>query len=352
MKSFKTAGDCPDFAQSAEQNGTVPFGSLTQSMPWPHILEIDPGPHVPLRERIDALFAQQRATWPMLRNGEAALAQLQKKTLTDPDGSSIVVQVNPARRQSTTAKTDAKSLAARPCFLCPENMPPEERGIAFEDLVLLPNPFPILPLHCTIPSRVHEPQKLAGRIGTFLRLAQAVGPDMAALYNGPQCGASAPDHFHFQAAASSDIPLLSQLPPDVTRSSFVAHSAFGRNMLLFAGASAEAVQGNLERALNALTELASPESGNEPMLNLLAQYKSGRYLAVLFPRAAHRPACYFATGTEQLTISPAVLEMAGVLVTTDVNHFQRVDTATAHGIFEEVSYSPARFKQLVARLAG
>src|SRR5690349_6409501 len=121
-------------------------------MSWDRILEIDPGEGVPLRQRIDLLFEQQRATSPMLRDGEAALEHLEKKTLTS-GGDSIIVQMNPARRRSTQAATDAKSVAARTCFLCPENMPPEERGVAFEDLVLMPNPFPVLPMHSTIAAR-------------------------------------------------------------------------------------------------------------------------------------------------------------------------------------------------------
>ena len=201
-------------------------------MSWNQILQIDPGPGVPLRQRIDALFAQQRETWPLLRDGEAALAGLQKKTLT-LDGESVVVQVNPARRRSTLAKTDAKAVAARACFLCPENMPAEERGMAFEDLVVMPNPFPVLPLHCTIAGREHRPQRIAGRIETLLRLAEAIGPDLAAFYNGPRCGASAPDHFHFQAARADAIPILTQLPSKAGWPSVIAHSSFGRKFLIF-----------------------------------------------------------------------------------------------------------------------
>src|SRR3954447_7397686 len=163
-------------------------------MSWERILQND-RLGKPLRQRIDDLFAQQRATWPALREGEAALEHLQRKTLAE-GGDSIVVQLNPSRSRSTLANTDTKAIAARACFLCPDNMPPEERGVAFEDLVLLPNPFPILPLHCTIADRIHRPQEIRGRLATFLHLAQEIGSDMAALYNGPRCGASAPDHFH------------------------------------------------------------------------------------------------------------------------------------------------------------
>jgi hypothetical protein len=315
-------------------------------MSWERILQIDRSGE-PLRERIDGLFAQQRDTWPMLRDGEAALAQLEKKTLVDV-GESAIVQVNPARRRSTQANTDAKAIAARPCFLCPDNMPVEERGAAFEDLVLMPNPFPILPLHCTIADRVHQPQRLRGRVATFVQLAREIGPDLAALYNGPRCGASAPDHFHLQAARASEIPILKQLPKLTDGRSIVPHTSFGRNMLIVHCANPADVAANIERSIVALQAIEA--TADEPMFNLVALFEAGHYTVVLFPRAAHRPACYFATESEQLLISPAVLEMSGILVTTAPEHFARIDAGIARTIYEEVSISRARFADLIASL--
>lgn len=313
-------------------------------MIWNRILQNDSGPEQPLRRRIDALFAEQRETWPALRDGETALAHLQRKTLT-LDDQSVIVQVNPARRRSTHATTDQQAIAARPCFLCPQNMPSEERGVAFDELVVLPNPYPILPLHCTIADRNHRPQELVGSVGTFLRLAATIGPDMAALYNGPRCGASAPDHFHFQAARASDIPILAQLPPLASGRSVFSHASFGRNMLVFRRAVAEHIHADIERALDSLRGL--DETGDEPMFNLFANFSADRFTVILFPRAAHRPAQYFATGAEHLSISPAVLEMAGILVTTEPEHFARIDTPTARSIYEQVSIAPDRFRELV-----
>lgn len=313
-------------------------------MSWKQILQNDSGADEPLRQRIDALFAQQRATWPALREGEAALAHLQRKTLHS-EGESVVVQVNPARRRSTHAQTDANAVAARACFLCPENMPADERGVAFEDLVVLPNPYPILPLHCTIAGREHRPQQIAGRIEIVLRLAEAIGPDLAALYNGPRCGASAPDHFHFQAARADEIPILTHIPAIASSRPVVAHSSFGRNMLIFDSADAAEIRADIERSIHALCRIES--ATDEPMFNLLTHYRAGRHSAVLFPRAAHRPACYFATGPEKCSISPAILEMCGVLVTTERDHFDRIDARTARAIYEEVSIATARFEQLI-----
>ncbi len=301
-------------------------------MSWARTLQNDSGSGEPLRQRIEALFAEQRLSWPALREGEAALQHLQKKTLVS-DGAIAIVQMNPARRQSTMAKTDTQAVAARPCFLCPENMPSEERGVAFEDLVILPNPYPVLPLHCTIACREHLPQQIAGRVDAFLRLAQAIGPDLAALYNGPRCGASAPDHFHFQCVRRDQLPILKELPAARGRA-FVRQASFGRNMLVFPGTDEAAVGVEVERAIGTLPQ---PEAADEPMFNLLAHFDVRRYTVILFPRTAHRPACYFATGPDRIVVSPAILEMCGILVVTEPADFERLDAATARAIYEEVS---------------
>jgi hypothetical protein len=229
-------------------------------------------------------------------------------------------------------------------------MPPEERGVAFEDMILLPNPFPILPLHCTIADRQHRPQQLHGRIATFLYLAAAIGPDMAALYNGPRCGASAPDHFHLQAAQANEIPMLAELSTASDTRAVAPHSSFGRNMLVFHGTKAADVAAEIEHSIDALQQIESET--DEPMFNLLARFAADQFIAVLFPRAAHRPACYFVSGPEQLLISPAILEMSGILVTTEPDHFARVDARAARAIYEDVSISAPKLADVYAKILG
>ncbi len=316
-------------------------------MSWDSVL-LNPWPSdANLPSAIDQLFSSQREDWETFRQGVDALSSIRAKTLTH-DGTRVVVQANPGRCKSTHAKTDAESVATRKCFLCPDNMPPQERGIAFGELVILPNPYPILRRHCTIPDREHRPQQLAGHVGTMLELANKIGPDMLVFYNGPRCGASAPDHFHFQACDAGSIPLFAE--PLLTDSSTqpFAHESFGRRMLVFTDANASAIQEKIERAVAVLKEITA--SDEEPMLNLTARYRDGRYLVVLFPRAAHRPACYFSQEPERLAISPATLEMSGVLVVAEPEHFDRVDAETARNIYLEVSLDPSQFSQLLSRL--
>ncbi len=302
-----------------------------------------------LARQIDALFAQQRENWPLLQDGLAALEQVQSKVLAH-DGRQVVVQANPGRKASTHAKVDEKTIARRPCFLCPENIPTEERGVAFGELVILPNPFPVLPRHCTIPDRTHAPQLLAGRIGTMLELARAIGPDMLVFYNGPRCGASAPDHFHFQACDAASIPLLGELPVLEHSSVCTIHQSFGRCMLVFSDRHAERMQGRIHQAVDAWSQQSGATGAAadvEPMLNLLALFRDGRHICVLFPRVAHRPACYFVDGPNKIAISPATLEMAGLLVVAELDHFDRVDATIARQIYEEVSAEETRCAQLM-----
>ncbi len=316
-------------------------------MSWDRVIQETWREGEQLAPAVERLFESQRRDWPAFASGEAALASIQTKTLDGEDGS-VTVQANPGRKRSTHAKTDAKSIAERRCFLCPENMPPEERGIAFGDLVIAPNPFPVLPMHCTIPSREHTPQRIEGRVATLLQLAGRFGPEMFVFYNGPRCGASAPDHFHFQAALAEPVPVLRDASVEIGPERVDGHESFGRRYLVLTGSDPAAVGDRIERAIGVLGELTG--DGDEPMLNLIVHGRQDGLIAVLFPRAAHRPSCYFLEGPERIAVSPAALEMAGLLVCADPEDFEKVRPAEAETIYQEVSLDADRFAQLWDRL--
>lgn len=316
---------------------------------WDRIILENHVPGSALAPQLERLFVQQRQQWSLFREGEASLATVQTKTLAWA-GAQVVVQANPGRKRSIHARVDAQTIAARSCFLCPESMPVEERGIGLGDLVVLPNPYPILRQHCTVPDRTHRPQQLAGKIADLFKLARAVGPEMLVFYNGPRCGASAPDHFHFQVCDAHSIPLLNELPLAGNGSLRKAHTSFGRNMLLLASPDAVELQQQLEHALRILRGYSSSadlNSHEEPMFNLISLVRDGRYWAILFPRAAHRPSCFTAPGDARLAISPAALEMAGLLVVSDPNQLDRVDAKMAHTIYQEVSLDEASFARFL-----
>jgi len=319
---------------------------------WARIILENHASESALAPRLERLFKQQQQQWGMLREGQAALTAIRTKTLASADAH-ILVQANPGRKWSTHARIDAHTLTTRRCFLCPENMPAEERGIGLGKLIILPNPYPILHRHCTVPDRTHRPQQLTGRITEMLELARALGSGMLVFYNGPRCGASAPEHFHFQACAAAGIPLLRELPWPRSGPWQQAFTSLERKILLLADNNADRIRLQLEHALTVLGRLTSGPTApadEEPMFNLMALVRDGLYGVILFPRAAHRSSCYFSSGDVRLAISPATLEMAGILVVAEPQQLNRVDVKTAAAIYREVSLDETRFNRLLGEI--
>lgn len=292
--------------------------------------------------RVAALIRQQLATWPMLRNATDALEQVQYKEL-NVKGSRVWAQFNPARIVSTAAKVDTASIKARPCFLCAENLPAEEQGIAFGDkYVVLCNPFPVLKNHLVISERAHTPQAIAGRFTDLLELTQALGSEYFTLYNGPACGASAPDHHHFQACSREKIPLFEELKnwprnyvSQQSELEVFSLQDYRVKILIASGSKKDTITAWFEDSLRRLTTLTYATA--EPLLNVVAIYNSPQWTVCIFPRGKHRPACYYAEGEDKLTISPAGIDLAGVLVVPDPLHFARLTANDAERIYAEVS---------------
>lgn len=305
---------------------------------------------------VDALLAQQAATWPQLQQANAGLAQIETREFVLNE-SRVQAQFNPQRLVSTAAKVDAASIQARPCFLCAANLPAAERGLPFgEDFVILCNPFPVLPKHLVIAARAHTPQAIEQSFATLLTLTRELGAEFFTLYNGPRCGASAPDHLHFQAAVAAPLPIWRELEdwPAKVWLDFPDVAAFGLtnyriNLLALGGAEASSLQAAFAQALAALAKLTG--SMEEPLLNLLARYEAGYWTVLLLPRQRHRPSCYDAEGAARLTISPAAIDLGGVLVVPQLEHFARLDAATLAEIYREVSLAEATFAAWLKELA-
>jgi len=301
---------------------------------------------------VENLLRQQIATWPMLREAVAALQQAQHKEFSVA-GSRVIAQFNPARIVSTAAKVDAATISKRPCFLCADNLPPEEKGIAFgERFVLLCNPFPVLANHLVISAREHTPQAIAGNFSAMLDLAQDLGEDWFALYNGPRCGASAPDHFHFQACSRDGVPLFDDFEHSLNCDSgevdFVISHNYRFNLMAFAGTDRLKLNKWFARAIGELASITN--SDEEPMFNLLLSHARDCWLGFILPRGKHRPACYFVEGDAKLTISPAAIDLAGVVVVPQPDHFARVTANDLETIFAEVGLSDEQMANWEERL--
>jgi ATP adenylyltransferase/5',5'''-P-1,P-4-tetraphosphate phosphorylase II len=311
-------------------------------------------------DRAQGLLLQQKKTWQLVDKGYSTLQSVRTRTF-DFDRFQIKVQFNPGRLTSTAAKVDPNSIRERKCFLCMENLPPAQRGIRQgEDYLLLCNPFPIFPEHFTIPSLQHTPQRVLSSFGTLLDVTREIGSRYAVFYNGPKCGASAPDHLHFQAGNRSYLPLDTEheslkLDPAnrLFESGCLRAYAVGNYLRQFISfESSDAVC--LQRAFAALYEVLHRQygtNGDEPLLNIFGFFTQGQWRIVFFPRVRHRPSFYFKEGPEQLLVSPAAVEMAGVCTTPREQDFERITREHLVEMYNEVCVSADQFAALKASLA-
>ncbi len=294
-----------------------------------------------LSQLVEELFEAQFTEWELARRNYDQLAGVRVRTIPF-SGYEISVQFNPGRITSSSAKVDARSVAARPCFLCSANRPPEQRGIPFgNEWVILVNPFPIFPRHLTIVFNSHVPQRIAGNMDDMLAMARAL-PGFVIFYNGPQCGASAPDHLHFQAGSKGFLPIErdiseSSLCSPVRQSGSTELSlwrGYNRAILTLRGSDAAEIVALSERFTGRFA-LLQPERP-EPMLNILASYDEAGWTVHLIPRRAHRPACYFAEGDEKILLSPASVDLGGVFITPREEDFNKIASEDIRRILGEV----------------
>ena len=295
---------------------------------------------------MQGLIDRQLASWPEAARRYRDLREVQTKEITI-GGMPVRVQYNPARAVSTLARTDAASIAARPCFLCRENRPQQQEALPFEGCdgrhyEILVNPFPIFPEHFTIPAVDHVPQRIAGRFPDMLRLAEAF-PDMTVFYNGPESGASAPDHFHFQMGCKGFLPVERHFgllgPKTVMRPGAAAialTSAYIPGLPVITAPDAESAEAAFLRVLRSLP--VSPRTG-EPQLNILCwkeRTDSDTVFRILvIPRKAHRPSCYYAPEGEAVRISPASVDLGGVFIVPVEEDFRRSDAEVLQSIIRE-----------------
>ncbi|NEW85632.1 MAG: DUF4922 domain-containing protein, partial [Mariniphaga sp.] len=266
------------------------------------------------------LIREQIGEWDLATKNYASLKKVKVKKF-DYGDYHIDVQFNPERIVSSAAKVDAKSIEARPCFLCEKNLPPQQRGLSFKnEYIVLVNPFPIFPEHLTIPNISHTDQRISGNFGSMLDLAAGLD-DFVLFYNGPKCGASAPDHLHFQAGIKGFLPIETDFSnidycKEVRRIGSVTISHwpdYQRGIITLNSKDRDQLIECFNQIDSKLQILQPNEV--EPMLNILAIFEQGEWIIHIFPRTLHRPAQYFESGKMQIILSPASVDMGGVLIT-------------------------------------
>jgi hypothetical protein len=289
---------------------------------------------------IELLFQNQIRTWPRLARGIEGLADAQTRAVRI-DWFDVFIRHIPHRIGSTTAAVDTQSISKRPCFLCPRNLDPEERGIPFGGYyTIYCNPYPIVDGHLTIVHRDHGSQHIAGEFGNMLDLAEAL-PAYFVIYNGPECGASAPDHMHFQAGSRTLFPI----EKDTDEGTGIAVRNYGRNVLVLRDSDRSRLTGKVNRAVELLVEVTGRRP--EPLINIAAFHRAGEWTVYLFPRSKHRPSVYH---TGELTVSPASIDLCGIVVAPFEKDFLRISAADVAAIFREVTLQDGMFEEVTAKL--
>ena len=302
---------------------------------------------------LSRFLLRQLDTWADARHRYKDLQLVKTRDLVT-DRLTMRAQFNPARMLSTGANIDSKAIKERECFLCAKNRPAEQMTKDFDSrFELLLNPFPILPHHFTIPARRHQPQVIVGNYGEMHRILERY-PDLTVFYNGPRCGASAPDHLHFQAGTSGIVPLQAEwqrlsrtLSPVITINGEEGIWSIGDYpvpALLIRSRTLE----NDERLFRKLYKVMTVEKGDtEPMMNIVCWRTGYDYLSVVFPRRKHRPDCYGAEGESRMMVSPGALDMAGLIITPRKDDFERITPELAEGIIKEVAIDNGAFTAMV-----
>lgn len=313
-----------------------------------------------MQQQVHDLIDRQLRDWDTARENYAALGRVRLHDFEIAGRSVVVMQYNPERKRSSGASVDAASLMARPCFLCKEHQPVEQETIEWEGRYKIQvNPYPIFPDHLTISALEHTPQSIAGRrIDDMLNLARLLD-DFVLFYNGPRCGASAPDHMHFQAGNKGFMPLCDEVMDEslwtpeqlllTSKEGFLGFTdQLGRN-LFFIKASERVVASLLFARLQLAMIVASGNADDEPMMNVLCWWEQGNYCIVVFPRRKHRPECY-GEGDGQMLVSPASVDMGGVWAIPVEKDFEDITGDQVQGIYDELCMDGAGMVKIIETL--
>ena len=302
---------------------------------------------------ISRFFNRQLEKWNDARRRFRDLKNVETRQLSE----FIKLQWNPARIVSTGAKIDKKTLGERPCFLCDKNRPKEQMSQQIDgQFQLLVNPFPILPIHFTIPARKHQPQAIYKNYGEMHRFL-SLHSELMVFYNGPKCGASAPDHLHFQAGSSGILPLqsnwqrLSRNLTDIITFNNEEKLAVIRDFIVPAFVIISKSEDSDEALFHRLYK-AMPQRGDEtePMMNIIAWRKGEEYISIIIPREKHRPEVYFAEGDSQILVSPGALDMSGLIITPREEDFRKLAEDKATAILQECGISNESLNAIITKL--
>ncbi len=307
---------------------------------------------------VKLLLEDQKKNWAALAKSYNSLNSAKVKSLQFP-GFVIKAQNNPGRIKSTLAEVDKKSISERKCFLCPDNLYEEQKAIKYdEDFLILVNPFPIFQEHFTIPHKDHIPQRIKGSFLKMLSLSKDLS-EYVIIYNGPECGASAPDHLHFQAGNKNFLPIYDEFHSlkneyGKVLSETDALTVTGiddglRKIISIETSKVTAAEKVFDLFYNIYSKIS--ENKTEPLLNILSFYeKDYGWRILIFLREKHRPSYYFKEGRDKILLSPAAVDLGGICILPLEEDFEKITKGNVEDSFREVSLGKEQFEFVKAEL--
>lgn len=304
------------------------------------------------------LLEEQKTSWSLLKNNYDGLSNVSLRNI--PIGNiEIVLQYNPARIYSTAADVSPTKINSRPCFLCLNNLPPEQKALEYgKHYLILCNPYPIFEEHFTIVHKKHIPQNILNNFDDLLDITHKLGFRYNVFYNGPQCGASAPDHLHFQAATKNIIPIeknISQLKTLNNKNIITAEKIeitfiedYLRFGFLFESKNKNILLNAFKILIRAFKNISTPDE--EPMINIISLFEDEMWRVIIFPRKQHRPSQYFETGNKQIIVSPAAVDMGGVIVLPRQEDFEKINESDIVDIYSQVTITKEFYEYLKKKL--
>ena len=306
------------------------------------------------------LLVSQKQTWKQLSEGYDSLKEVRTKSFQF-DGFKMKVQFNPGRYISTSAKVDRESINERKCFLCPANLPPEQKGILCEEeYLILGNPYPIFPEHFTIPNVNHISQQIKNNFSLMLKLTKDLSKHYVVLYNGPKCGASAPDHFHFQAGTKNFMLIeddfhqikneYGELLLEDNEDTIYAVDDRLRKFISIESTDSDRLSYYFDKFYEICNSVLG--TNEEPMMNIITSFEEEfGWQVIIFLREKHRSSHYFAEGEDKILLSPASVDLGGVCITPLEKDFESITKEKLTEILSEVSISKNKFELIKKKIA-
>ncbi len=306
-------------------------------------------------KKVEGLLKEQISSWALVKKNYQDLKSVKKKEFYF-NTFKIVLQFNFGRITSSSAKVDEKSIKERPCFLCESNLPQEQKGLLCNDkYLLLVNPFPIFSKHFTIPQIAHNPQEILSNFNSMLLIAKELKEDFTLFYNGPQCGASAPDHMHFQASPKNELPVEQEINSLLNSSEIIktnnsisvyAISNYLRKLFFIESDSFNNVLHEFRKLYDSIQDVNGIDY--EPMLNIIVTYNEA-WRVFIFPRKAHRAKEFFLEGNNKILLSPASVDFGGLLVTPSEEDFEKIDAKYIESLFKQTTIDENTFNEIIVK---